>query len=169
MKNDSLESPSNPSIQEQFRPLALVLELTPFLVAIIGMLSESYKLIVSGFSIAALFYLVLPWYLFKAKKYRLLDIIIACVLGQALCVIWLSILFFIMQWEYYPEMLIIAHPTLLFGLAASLMYMAIRTTTSREKNYEWNNSIKLFSRFFIIIILFYAFGMNVHFEAIFNQ
>ena len=143
----------------KFRILPLILEFTPLLIAIVGILINNESMITFGFCLISIIYVTLGWYLFKGLKFSIFNIFIATFFGNGLAVVLLGILFYIMKWDFFEEMIISGHTTLFFCFALSLIYMAIKYFTSKNKEYEFTNSQKIFSRYLFLIIIFYSTGM----------
>ncbi len=150
-----------------FRPLAIILEWGPLLVAFLGWVLNVPDLLVIGLSTAAMMYLAMSWYLFKAERFKIFDVIVAVISGMGISVVLQGVLFKLMYWAGEPEMSIIGYSTLLFSFALSIVYFLVKYFTVEYREYEWTNSIKLLSRFMILFLLFEVLGLDEHFMNLF--
>jgi hypothetical protein len=150
-----------------YRPLALFLEFGPLLIAFIGWTLNLPDLVVIGLSTAAMVYFATSWYLFKAEKFKVFDVIVAVVGGMGISVVLYGILFKLMYWPGEPEMVAIGYSTLLFCFAMSIINFLVKYFTVDLRYYEWRNSIKLLSRFMWLFILYQVMGLDKYLDSLF--
>lgn len=124
-------------------------------------------LLVIGLSTAAMVYLAMSWYLFKAERFKVFDVIVTVISGMGISVVLQGMLFKLMYWPGEPEMMIVGYSTLLFSFALSIVYFLVKYFTVENRQYEWTNSIKLLSRFMILFLLFEVLGLDEHFMNLF--
>lgn len=157
------EQKSKPVNFRMFRPLAILFEWGPLLVAFMGWALHVPDLLLIGLSTGAMVYLAMSWYLFKAEIFKIFDVIVAVISGMGISVVIQGLLFSLMYWPGEPEMIIIGFSTLLFCFALSIIYFLVKYFSVEVRYYEWRNSIKLLSRFLCLFILYMALGLDEQF------
>jgi hypothetical protein len=146
-----------------FRILPIILESLPVLIILLGFIFKHDFLLVIGFCTASLFYIILPWYFFKALKYTTDGVILSLFLGQVISVVLIGMLFYFLRWESYDIMLLNSSLALIAGIIISGIYMIIKSSHKELGKYEIRMSKKLFSRFVILLLIFVAFNMQSSF------
>ena len=131
-----------------WRKPALAMEGLPLAVALIGALVGP-DLLTIGCCTLAMVYLVGSWYLFKADKFRALDIIIAQFFGIGFSVFVFGILFRVQNWEGHKFMMSSANSTVMFLTPVILLIYFFR----RGKKHEFTFSKKLALRVIIVAAL----------------
>lgn len=164
----TMEQSIDPSYK-RFRPLAMILETIPFLVILAGYLLDIHQLKIIGVFLAVGVYILGGWFLFKGQNHNIWQILIATVAGFFLSVVILGFLFEELKWEFGKEMVLVSTFTLNFCFSLSLLYMTLRLMSSKSRPYQFSMSVKIFSRFFLLVIFLYASGLNVHMEQILAQ
>ncbi len=157
-----------PSVEPfvKFRSLALILEFSFLLIGISGIVFNSPELTTIGFATGAIIYPLFAWYLFKTNKYRIVDILFATFFGLGIFVVIISLLFYFQNWEGAKEMLIVSYLTLVFGTIGSLIFYVLRIMILKNKEHEFRMSLKIFSRYLFLLILFYALNLDEFTETV---
>jgi len=153
-------SPAPPISYTRFRPVAMALEAIPFIIVLLGFVLTSPQMQVIGFTLASLVYVIAGWYLFRRERIRGLDITLATFFGFLLSVVLIGIMYEVLDWPGAREMLLIGVLTLKYGIVLSLIFMAVRYMRAKNRAYSLTMSQKIFSRFLILLILVYAFGLD---------
>lgn len=143
---------------KRFRLRAILLELVPILLILLSFLINNKQLKILGFSTTSLIYLFAGWYLFKAAKYKVWDILWATFFGLLIAVHLVGILFYSAELPGGEEMLMVGYIALLAGLFFSIGFLIIKYAISKNKEYEFTMSLKVFSRFLILFLLSYVMG-----------
>ena len=166
--NEILDSPlTEKPIYNKYRPLPLLLEFFPLFVGLIGILFKTEEMITLGLLAATMVYTFLSWYLFKALKYSIWDILVAIFFGLGMAVVLLGVLFYCQDWEGMKEMVFAGYMTLLVCLPIALLYAAIRFFVVKDRQYEFTMSWKILSRFLVLFIIHHLFGLHSFFYNIF--
>ena len=150
----------------KYRSLALILEFAFLFMGVSGIVFMIPELTTIGFLTGAIIYPLFAWYLFKTNTYHILDILFATFFGLGIFVVLVSLLFYFQQWEGAKEMVIAAHLTLMVGTGLSLAHYLIRIMIVKNKEQEFRMSLKLFSRYLFLLILFYALNLDEFTETI---
>lgn len=134
------------------RPLAIILEVIPFLLTFFGFQNIIF------FAAIPICYLLISWYIFKASTFKLMDIILAELAALIPIIGMFSIIFELESWEGAQELTIF---TIIAGFAFSA-FMILRYFYKKEDPLEYRFSLKIFSRLMIytaslIYALFYLF------------
>lgn len=138
-----------PLKKKQFRLLALIIELGPFLLGVFGLVLSIPSLTIISWCILAMIYIAMSWYFFKAIRFEVGAIIYATFSGIALSTVVMGLLFAFLRWEGAYEMVTIAIASSLPLMLISIIWYFIR----RKKHFELTLSLKILSRFLIGILL----------------
>ncbi|MEM6343177.1 MAG: hypothetical protein AAF927_04830 [Bacteroidota bacterium] len=155
-----MNTQSKESTYKRFRPAALIIEGIPLTLMVGGLLLNINELKIIGFMTAAFMYMSASFYLFKAEKFKALDVIVASIGGLMFAVILIGILFDLLDWPSGPEMVTISKFTLNYGLLLSIIYMLARNLKAERRQFEFTMSQKLALRFLILTLLFYVTGLH---------
>ena len=139
-----------------FRPLAILIEAIAGVGFIVGMISKNPGIVTIGISTAALIYLVFSWYIFRTRKFKILNLIFALILGLLLFSSIIGFAFYRNEWEGAVEMILVTHQLLIVGFGLSFVRLIRRPG---DKN-EFTMSYKLLSRFLILMLVFYSLGLQ---------
>ncbi|MFK7924316.1 MAG: hypothetical protein AB8H47_20330 [Bacteroidia bacterium] len=145
---------------QRFRLPAILVEGIPLTLMVMGLMLGINKLKVISFMTTAFLYMSVSFYLFKAEKYKVLDVIAAIFAGLMIAIILIGYLFQLMDWPNGVEMLTISKLSLNFGLLFSGLLVLAKNLKVQRRPFEFTMSLKLFSRFLILLIYFYASGMH---------
>ena len=143
----------------KYRPLAIILETLPIVIALIGFISANSSLVVIGCTVASLFYMVLSWYLFKGFKFTPADVIASLILGLGLSVSLNGMLFYFMKWDHNGLMLSSTSTIFFFCFVLALIYMVVKSMDRENFKYEIRMSLKIISRYVILLVIFLSTGM----------
>jgi len=135
--------------ENPWRIPALIIEGLPVLIGLLGILFNSPSMITIGFCTLAILYVVGSWYIFKAEKFKALDIIIAIVFGITFSVLILGLLFHIQNWEGYDLMMTVNITTIILMLPIALVLFLLR----RKSPFEFTFSKKILVRMIIYSLL----------------
>jgi len=152
---------------KKFRPGALILEFGPMFIALISGLLGVDAIYLMSMLLLSLIYTFGGWYIFKAEKYNVFDIIWATIAGMCISILINGILFYSMSWEGADLMLISCMTTLIFGLFGSILLLALKLNLVDNKAYQFTFSQKIFSRFAALAVIYLAFGMSRSFFELF--
>ncbi len=133
----------------KYRPLALIIELVPFLLGVLGLLFSIASLTIISWTSLSMIYLAMSWYLFKGAKFEVGAIFYALFTGLVLSIMLLGILFGVMKWEGAYEMLVVAFTAALPAILVSVIWYFFR----RKKYFEYTLSLKILSRLILGIIM----------------
>ncbi len=147
----------------------MILEGIPFLILVAAYFLDHYKLKIIGVTLMVFVYILSGWYLFKGKKHNFWQVLIATIAGIFLSVVIIGFAFEILNWEFGKEMALVSTLTLYWLFILSLGYMILRLMSLESRPYQLTMSVKIFSRFLILMIFLYASGLNVHMDQLMAQ
>ena len=156
-----------PIVYNRFRPLAFILELVPSFIALLGMVANIPELTTVGFCTLAVIYFPLGFYIFKAEKFKIVDVLLSLFFGMGLATVVLPILFAVQDWPYQDEMLIVGTQTVFLCLFLSLIHTGIKMSKSSNKEFEFTMSLKILSRWIFYFLIYWIFGLNQAFFDLF--
>lgn len=153
----------------KYRILALLLEFSPLIVGVLGIMLDNQHLITVGFATGAMLYPLLGWYFFKTNKYNIWDILLATFFGLGIFVILVGFLFYFQKWAGAKEMVITAHLTLMVGFGLAVIHYFIRRMVVKKKEQEFRMSLKILSRYAFLLFLFYALNLDQYMEIVYLE
>ncbi|MEL6652319.1 MAG: hypothetical protein AAFP02_10550 [Bacteroidota bacterium] len=140
-----------------FRPLAIILEAVFAGLAIFGLALGFNQLTILGLFCGAGMYMVGSFYLFKAERFKPADIALAVFSGVMMAIIMIGLLFDLLDWPQGAEMRAIGQLTLYPALALTGVIAIFRYLRGEGRTFEMRMSIKLFSRFLVLLLLYLVF------------
>lgn len=166
MTNVILDHEESTEPFERYRTLALALEFIPLIGGLFGILLKIPQLTTIGFAIGAIVYPLFSWYLFKTNTFHFLDILFATLFGLGLFVSIIGFLYYFQKWEGARELLSSVHRILTIGFVLSFVHYIFRRMMVKNKAEEFRMSLKIFSRYAILLLLFYAFNLDELIEPV---
>lgn len=145
---------SNSIIKHRSR--AIILEVLPAIAFIISLLSGDHQSIFLSFLLLVTIYLFGGWYLFKADKYKVKDIIfVELVILLSIVLLLIGILYKILNWPGANDMLYLSF----FFKIFFFFVLCIRYYIYRNRPLEWRLSAKLLLRIAIFLTInFFLIG-----------
>lgn len=138
----------------------MLIEGIPFSLMAMGLILNINELKIIGFLTTAFIYMSASFYLFKADKFKTIDVLIAVFSGILMAIILIGILFELLQWPNGAEMLASSKLTLNFSVLFAVLVVLARNLEAERRPFEFTMSLKLLSRFLILAIYFYASGLH---------
>ena len=140
----------------QFRRLAIILESFIWLSILIALFTNQAVIRIICLSNSAIVLLFSSWYIFKADRFQLFDILLALFSGFTFSIVMNSWLFVLNKWSYGSEMNIVGLSLLSIVFVVSGIVAWARYARNKNNKWEYSMSYKLFSRailFFVVSIL----------------
>ncbi len=144
----------------KFRVIPLVLEFLPIIIGLIAFSLGDRKYFSISIFCLGVIYLFGGWYLFKTKEHKILNVIISTLAGLFLSSIVIGITVHYMTWKGNKDLLTNVNLIILFGVIISGIIMIIRLISSKKRVEELTMSIKIFSRYLILLFIFYGLELN---------
>ena len=142
---------------KRLRPLAFLWEIFFIIIALIGLAINSPEMLTIGMLTAAFTYPCGSWFFFMGETFEVCDIFAATFFGSGIGVVLIGYLFHLQGWAHSAIIMgKIGFWITLLGGILSFIFMVAR----RHKKGELGMSQKIFSRYVILLILFYACGMS---------
>ena len=151
--DEKLSDPNENKIQ--FRRLAIILESFVWLSILIALFTNQVTIRIICLSNSAIVLLFSSWYIFKAERFQLFDILLALFSGFTFSIVVDSWLFVLNKWPYASEMNIVGLSLLSIVFVVSGIIAWARYARNKNNKWEYSMSYKLFSR----AILFFLFSI----------
>ena len=139
-----------------FRKKALVLEGVPIVLALLFLLIDQKLLFFYSILALICIYLFGSWYLFRSGDYKWYNTVLSVIVGVFLMASLMGILFHVLNWEGSQEMLMSGFSAAIYGAIISLIVAIYRTLSPTKRLYKFRMSWKIFLRFLILAILYFA-------------
>lgn len=139
----------------QFRRLAIILESFVWLSILIALFANQATIRIICLSNSAIVLLFSSWYIFKAERFQLFDILLALFSGFTFSIVVDSWLFVLNKWPYASEMNMVGLSLLSIVFVVSGIIAWARYARNKNNKWEYSMSYKLFSR----AILFFVFSI----------
>jgi len=157
---DDQQVDKQPIEVKKHRPLAFILELLPLTVFIVALAANirPREIVVYSWMALTFIYIFGGWYLFKAGKYRIKDIIFVEIVAIFLFIpLPAGMLFKVMSWPGANEMIVSTNIITPFLLGITLIWYAFH----RKRPLEWRLSLKLLLRIVIIMAISNLIASNL--------
>ena len=154
--DEKLSDPNENKIQ--FRRLAIILESFVWLSILIALFTNQATIRIICLSNSAIVLLFSSWYIFKAERFQLFDILLALFSGFTFSIVVDSWLFVLNKWPYASEMNMVGLSLLSIVFVVSGIIAWARYARNKNNKWEYSMSYKLFSRAILFIVVSILLG-----------